>query len=185
MGRHFWILGSSQRKNKWIHSQERNGQIQVTKSSFGQSLEALRCWCRRSFGLWWICSGHALDSHQVGRLWSTWRFTWTFNPSLQKKVRSQFPFGTLEIWVCDEFENILVRRLFKSHALDSHQVGRLLSTWTFTLTFNPSFQKKVRSQFPYWDFRSCELFWQKGLEWPCPVRSALKRTPVQDFNLFP
>ena len=27
-------------------------------------------------------------------------------------------------------------------------------------------------------------FWQKGLEWPCPVRSALKRTPVQDFNYF-
>ena len=27
-------------------------------------------------------------------------------------------------------------------------------------------------------------FWQKGLEWPCPVRSALKRTPVEDFNSF-
>ena len=25
---------------------------------------------------------------------------------------------------------------------------------------------------------------QKGLEWPCPVRSALKMTPVQDFNSF-
>ena len=110
MGRHFWILGSSQRKNKWIHSQERNGQIQVTKSSFGQSLEALRCWCRRSFGLWRICSGHALDSYQVGRLWSTWRFTWTFNPSLQKKVRSHllfWDFRKLGLLSSDEFENIL------------------------------------------------------------------------------
>ena len=32
------------------------------------------------------------------------------------------------------------------------------------------------------------LFWQKWadwLNWPCPVRSALKRTPVQDFSSFP
>ena len=28
-------------------------------------------------------------------------------------------------------------------------------------------------------------FLADGLEWPCPVRSALKRTPVQDFNSFP
>ena len=31
------------------------------------------------------------------------------------------------------------------------------------------------------------LFWQKSadwLNWPCPVRSALKRTPVQDFYCF-
>ena len=30
-------------------------------------------------------------------------------------------------------------------------------------------------------------FWQKladWLNWPCPVRSALKRTPVQDFDSF-
>ena len=27
-------------------------------------------------------------------------------------------------------------------------------------------------------------FWQLLVEWPCPVRSALKRTPVQDFNSF-
>ena len=27
-------------------------------------------------------------------------------------------------------------------------------------------------------------FWQKGLGWPCPVRSALKRKPMQDFNYF-
>ena len=32
--------------------------------------------------------------------------------------------------------------------------------------------------------RPSHPFWQKGLEWPCPVRSALKRTPVQDFNSF-
>ena len=25
----------------------------------------------------------------------------------------------------------------------------------------------------------------KWVEWPCPVRSTLKRTPVQDFNSFP
>ena len=24
----------------------------------------------------------------------------------------------------------------------------------------------------------------KRVGWPCPVRSALKRTPVQDFNFF-
>ena len=31
------------------------------------------------------------------------------------------------------------------------------------------------------------LFWQKladWLKWPCPVKSALKKTPVQDFNFF-
>ena len=27
-------------------------------------------------------------------------------------------------------------------------------------------------------------FWQKVLGLPCPVRSALKRTPVQDFSYF-
>jgi hypothetical protein len=27
-------------------------------------------------------------------------------------------------------------------------------------------------------------FWQKELGWPCPVRSALKRTPMEDFNSF-
>ena len=27
-------------------------------------------------------------------------------------------------------------------------------------------------------------FLADGLGWPCPVRSALKRTPVQDFNSF-
>ena len=27
-------------------------------------------------------------------------------------------------------------------------------------------------------------FWQKGLGWLCPVRSALKRTPLQDLNYF-
>ena len=27
-------------------------------------------------------------------------------------------------------------------------------------------------------------FWQKGLGWPCPVWSALKRMPVQDINSF-
>ena len=32
--------------------------------------------------------------------------------------------------------------------------------------------------------RPSHLFWQKGLEWPCPVRSALKKTPVQDFSSF-
>ena len=32
--------------------------------------------------------------------------------------------------------------------------------------------------------RPSHLFWQKGLGWPCPVRSALKRTPVQDINSF-
>ena len=28
------------------------------------------------------------------------------------------------------------------------------------------------------------LFGRNWLNWPCPVRSALKRTPVQDFNSF-
>ena len=32
--------------------------------------------------------------------------------------------------------------------------------------------------------RSSLRFWQKGLGWPYPVRSALKRTPAQDFNSF-
>ena len=27
-------------------------------------------------------------------------------------------------------------------------------------------------------------FGQRGLGWPCPVRAALKRTPVQDINSF-
>ena len=27
-------------------------------------------------------------------------------------------------------------------------------------------------------------FLADGLEWPCPVMSALKRMPVQDFNSF-
>ena len=27
-------------------------------------------------------------------------------------------------------------------------------------------------------------FWQKGLGWSCPVRSALKRTHMQDFDSF-
>ena len=29
-----------------------------------------------------------------------------------------------------------------------------------------------------------DKFLPKRVEWPCPVRSALKRTPVQDFNSF-
>ena len=32
-----------------------------------------------------------------------------------------------------------------------------------------------------WPFHS---FWQKGLGWPCPVRSALKNTHMQGFNYF-
>ena len=32
--------------------------------------------------------------------------------------------------------------------------------------------------------RPSHLFWQKGLGWLCPVRSALRRTPVQEFHSF-
>ena len=36
----------------------------------------------------------------------------------------------------------------------------------------------------FWRAGLSHLFWQKGLGWLCPVRPALKRMPVQDFNPF-
>ena len=35
-----------------------------------------------------------------------------------------------------------------------------------------------------WPIQPISRFLPKRVGWPCPVRSALKRTPVQDFNSF-
>ena len=41
---------------------------------------------------------------------------------------------------------------------------------------------EVKTFFTFIQIGSGLPIWQKGLGWPCLARSALKRSPVQDFN---
>ena len=71
--------------SKWFNDTKIINSMFFHKIIYIAGLETCWRWPRRSTWRRWICIGHALDQHQVGRLWLARRSPWSFSSSDKEK----------------------------------------------------------------------------------------------------